>query len=401
MSSLKILYSCPLDPVKYAAPGQHVTSVIRELSLRGHVMTLVHPGSPLPRIGKCQQYSLNLIKSRWVGRFSVDLQYAAALLKVIKKREYNVVYHRLEKWSVIPLVLFKFIRIPVILEINADIRSELDSLHAGKFSRGFYPICEYLQVRLATKIVVVSEGIGKNLIKRNPIAANKLYVIENGANTDLYFPRDRDLACNTLGLDYTKKYVTFSGSFQPWQGIDTLINSVRDVLEVLPQARFLIIGDGRQRAAIEQLIKNRNIESVVTLTGWLKPDILAQYLAASDVCVAPYSLLAALDPVSAEKDWQSSLMKCSPLKIYTYMAMGKPVIAGGFQDGGERLVQWEAGLAFKPGSASELASAIVKVLNDKVLGDKLGSRAAARLKQHHTWADVAEKIDLHCLQEMV
>lgn len=401
MSSLSILYSCPLDPVKYAAPGQHVTSVIRELSLRGHVMTLVHPGEPMPGLGTCQQHSLTLKKSQSIGRLSVDIRYAAALFRILKKEKYNLVYHRMEKWSLLPLVVFKFLKIPAILEINADVRAELDSLDAGIFVRRFYPICEYLQVRLAANIVVVSEGIGKRLIQNITIAENKVQVIENGADTNLYYPRDRDQACAKLGLDPTKKYITFSGSFQPWQGLDTLIESAPEVLKILPHVRFFIIGDGRQRVAIEQRIKNTELESVVTLTGWLQPENVAQYLAASDVCVAPYSLLAALDPMEAEKNWQSSLMKCSPLKIYTYMAMGKAVIASGFKDGGERLVQWEAGLAFKPGSASELASAIVKVLNDKVLGDKLGARAAERLQYHHTWAEVAKKIDIRCLQKLV
>ena len=398
MSSLSVLYSCPLDPVKYSAPGQHVASVIRELSLRGHEMSLVHPGASLPVIESCQQYPLNVKKSRWIGRLSVDLQYAAALFKILKQEEYSVVYHRLEKWSVMPLILFKFFKLPVILEVNADNRSELDSLNAGKISRILYPISEYIQVRLASNIVVVSEGIGINLIKNTAFPKNKIFVIENGADTDLYFPRDRDQACIALGLDSAKKYITFSGSFQPWQGLDTLIDSIRDVLDVHPYAHFLVIGDGRQRATIEQQIITKEIESAVTLTGWLQPEILAQYLAASDVCVAPYSLLAALDPEEAERDWQSSLMKCSPLKIYTYMAMGKPVVAGGFLDGGERLERWETGIAFKPGSATELAESLVMILNDKALSDRLGARAAERISLEHTWASVAEKIDRFCLR---
>jgi len=361
-------------------------------------MTLVHPGQRLASIEPLPQHSLNLEKNYWVGRLSVDVQYALALFKLLRKNKYDRVYHRLEKWSVIPPILFKLLKIPAILEINADTRAELDSLNASKIIRKLYPICEYLQVRLAEKIVVVSEGIGKNLIKNIPVVENKIFVVENGADTEVYFPRDRNQACDTLGLDPTKKYVTFSGSFQPWQGLDTLIDSARDVLEKLPHARFLVIGDGRQRSQVEQLIKDKRIESVVTLTGWLQAKNVAEYLAASDVCVAPYSMLAALDPAAAEKDWQSSLMKCSPLKIYTYMAMGKPVVAAGFQDSGERLVQWEAGLAFKPGCASELATAIVNILNNKELGDRLGTRGVERLKHHHTWAEVAEKIDLRCLQ---
>lgn len=364
-------------------------------------MTLVHPGEPLRSIEPLQQYPLNLKKNWWAGRLSVDVQYALALFKILRNNKYDRVYHRMEKWTVIPLILFRLLKIPVILEFNADNRAELQSLKHNVFVRHLYPISEYLQARLATAIVVVSDGIGKSLINNNPMANNKIFVIENGANTDIYFPRNRNQACATLGLDFEKKYVTFSGSFQPWQGLETLLDSIGSVLEFVPNARFLIIGDGRQRAKLEQLIKNKNLESVVTLTGWLQPEHLAQYLAASDVCVAPYSALAALDPAAAETEWKSSLMKCSPLKIYTYMAMGKPVVAGGFQDGGERLVQWDAGLAFKPGCASELAASIVRILNDAVLRDRLGANAVERVNHHHTWAKVAEKIDLCCLQKVV
>jgi len=297
-------------------------------------------------------------------------------------------------------MLFKLFKVPVVLELNADNRAELISLNYSIIVRKLYPISEYIQVRLATKIVVVSEGIGKSLAKNTPAVKNKIYVIENGANTEYFFPRDRDLACTTQGLDPGKKYVTFSGTFQPWQGLETLLNAAQDVVESVSDAHFILIGDGRQRATIERLIKHKNLESVVTLTGWLQPEAVAQYLAASDVCVAPYSMLAALDPAKAKTNWRSSLMKCSPLKIYTYMAMGKPVVASGFLDGGERLVQWKAGMAFEPENASELATSLIAILRDKELRDRLGARAIERVNLEHTWASVTEKIDRLCLSDI-
>lgn len=368
-TSLKILYSCPLDPVKHAAPGQHVTSVVRELAALGHDLTLIHQGDALTNLEPSLQHPLKLKRYRFVGRLVTDIGYSIALFKMLRNNEYDRVYHRLEKWSVLPMMLFKVFKIPVVLEVNADIRAELVSVGANVALRKVYPVSEGAQVRLASKIVAVSEGIGKNLVKHFPKYSKKVVVIENGADTEVYSPRDQKQACETLGLNPNYKYIVFSGSFQPWQGLDTLVFSAAEVIRRFPDVRFMLIGDGRQGATLERLIKEEGIESHFTMTGWLDSEMVAQYLAASDICVAPYSESAALNPTEAVLNYSGALMKCSPLKIYTYMAMGKPVVAGGFLDGGQRLVDWGVGMAFTPGSAAELSEALAALLSDKTLRD--------------------------------
>ena len=94
-------------------------------------------------------------------------------------------------------------------------------------------------------------------------------------------------------------------------------------------------------------------------------------------------------------------MKCSLLKIYSYMAMGKPTVARGFLDGGTRLVEWGTGLAFTPGNATELAESLITLLKDKTLSDSLGVQAASRARRHYTGEVVAEKIEQTCLMSFV
>ena len=394
---MKILYSCPIDPVKNAAPGQHVQSIVRELDELGHSISLIHQGSVLQGIDNCRQYALNLKRYRFAGRIFCDIQYALALFHVLRKDSFDCVYHRLEKWSILPGILFKLFKTPVVLEFNADNRAELISVDASAMTRKIYPLSESLQVRLASRVVVVSEGIGASLKKNIPSVSNKLVVIENGADLQTYYPRDRDTACEAVNLDPDKKYVTFSGSFQPWQGLDTLVSAARDVMRAVPDVHFILIGDGRDRPAVEKMIEQENLESAFLLTGWIKPHNVAEYLAASEVCVAPYSQLASVEPSVVDPDFSTSLMKCSPLKIYTYMAMGKPTVASGFLDGGVRLVSWGTGLAFTPGSSSELAESLITLLKDQTMSDSLGVKAAIRAKRHHTWKAVAQKIDQACL----
>ena len=151
---------------------------------------------------------------------------------------------------------------------------------------------------------------------------------------------------------------------------------------------------------MENAIQRENLGAAFLLTGWIEPPHVAEFLAASEICVAPYSQLAALNPSEATTDFSKSLMKCSPLKMYTYMAMGKPTVASGFLDGGERLVKWGTGLAFTPGNSAELAQSLITLLKDKTMSDNLGASAAIRAKRHHTWAAVAERIDQTCLKNI-
>ena len=260
-------------------------------------------------------------------------------------------------------------------------------------NQSLYPFSEYIQTKLSDYIVVVSEGISKNLKANLKNTVNKISVIENGADTEIYFPRDRLESCITLGLDPEKRYIVFSGRFQKWQGLETLVESAAEVAQKLPEVRFLLIGDGPMLKAIDAQISELNLRSRFILPGWQPPNKLSLYLGASEICVAPYSPLAALNPSELKNGASSVLMKCSPLKIFTYMAMGKPIVASGFCDGGQRLKEANTGISFEPGNANELSQALLTVLNDKSLSEKLGKNALISVRQKHTWSKVAKDIE--------
>ncbi len=396
INTMKILYSCPLNPVKLAAPGQHVASVARELAKAGHDVTLIHQGEDLPGLDAVRQLPMKATRRRWFGRLTTDVKYAITLSGLLKREQFDSVYHRTEKWTVAPLLVFKFYKVPTVIEFNADVRAELSSTKSHWLIQFLYPISEYFQTRLSNHIIVVSEGISKNLIANFKNISQKIFVIENGADTGIYFPRDRLESCKATGLDPTKRYIVFSGRFQKWQGLETLIESAVEVTKVYPDVRFLLIGDGPMRETAELQITEFGLTSKFVLKGWQTPEKLSLYLAASDICVAPYSPLAALNPAELKHGSSSVLMKCSPLKIFTYMAMGKPVVASGFRDGGHRLKEWNTGISFEPGNSDQLSQALLTLLNDQSLSEKLGQNAVARVRQHHTWTIVAEKIDRLC-----
>jgi glycosyltransferase involved in cell wall biosynthesis len=97
------------------------------------------------------------------------------------------------------------------------------------------------------------------------------------------------------------------------------------------------------------------------------------YLAACDVLVAPYL------PTLAEVPFHGS-----PIKVFEYMAMAKPVVASNLGQISAILKHRETGLLVTPGDADELADAIIELREDPILALKLGGQARTE-SMNYTW----------------
>jgi len=387
---MNILYSCPLDPIKLLAPGQHVANVFNSLADIGHKMHLIHQGKNLDLIDKDSQTALDLDRNRFLGRIGSDIKYAFRLVSKLRQNNFDAVYHRMEKWSILPILIFRLFNKKTVLEINADIRSELSSIGSSWLIQITYPISEYIQVKLSNHIVVVSKGIALNLSRNIKNIDHKIVVIENGTNINIYYPRDQLESRTQLGLDPLIPLIVYTGSFQKWQGLETLIDSVNKVKSTFSDVIFILVGDGSVRDSLELMIKDKGLDKTVEITGWQNENTVATYLAASSICVAPYSNLAALE--DKNHDNNEKLMKCSPLKIFTYMAMKKPIVASAFSDGGDRLVKWNAGVSFEPSDSDSLANALIELLKDTRYANILANNSFLKVRENHTWPMIAKRI---------
>jgi glycosyltransferase involved in cell wall biosynthesis len=97
-----------------------------------------------------------------------------------------------------------------------------------------------------------------------------------------------------------------------------------------------------------------------------------------DVAVAPYPRLA---------DFHFS-----PLKLFEYMAVGKPLVASRYPDIASVVEDGAAGLLIEPGDVRELSAAIQRLLRDPELAARLGARARRTVAAAHTWRRNAEAV---------
>jgi glycosyltransferase involved in cell wall biosynthesis len=173
--------------------------------------------------------------------------------------------------------------------------------------------------------------------------------------------------------------VGYAGHFYPWKGVDTLLHA----LALAPEFRGLLIGGHPGEPDLERmraLARELGIESRVEFTGLLPPSEVRGRLPSADVLVLPNHLNAL------------SSSYTSPLKMFEYMAAGRPIVASDLPAFREVLRDGENALLVLPGDAPEFAAAFRRLLADRATAEHI-ARTAWQEAEQHTWDGRAARIE--------
>lgn len=234
------------------------------------------------------------------------------------------------------------------------------------------------------RIIAVTPGIKTNIEKIYSIPSEKIVVVSNGANTSLFKPLDQKDCRKELNLDPKISYVCFVGNLAPWQGLEYLVKAAPSILSHFPECRFLIVGDGVMKDELIKLSRELGVEDMFIFTGVVAYDRVPIYINASDVCTAPFIFA------------RNAKIGLSPLKLYEYMACGKPVVASNISGVSEALEASRGGLPVLPENPDALSEAVLKLLENQDLRSKLGSKGLSYVTENYSWYSVAKQVDRVC-----
>jgi len=228
----------------------------------------------------------------------------------------------------------------------------------------------------------VTQGIKDHLIDHG-VTENRIWVIENGANTELFKPIKDDNTIkgikNRLHINDSESVVIFVGNLAPWQGVEYLLHAVPLIVEEKPKTKFLIVGDGIMKDKLKSLTKELNIRRSIIFTGTVPYESVPEYMNLSDICVAPFIRT------------RNESIGLSPLKIYEYLSCGKPVVASDIRGVGTILESSNSGIPVIPDAHGELSGAIIKLLNDKQLREQMGENGRKMVVNNYSWETTAKK----------
>ncbi|MFO7899332.1 MAG: glycosyltransferase family 4 protein [Planctomycetota bacterium] len=228
----------------------------------------------------------------------------------------------------------------------------------------------------ADHILVNSPAYRDYLIRRKGIDPAKVTLIPNGVDPGMFEPgASGEGIREEFGLG-EKFVVTYAGALGPANDIYTILRAA-ETLRDRPAVHFLLLGDGKERPALEAWAADRHLTNV-TFAGKQPKRRVARSLAASDACVAT------LKPIPM-------FTTTYPNKVFDYMAAGRPTLLA--IDGVIREVLDAAGggVFVPPGDHAALAAAAGRLHDDPAAAEAMGRRAREYVCAHFNRRDQAEQ----------
>lgn len=398
---MKIFYVAEFDCSLARIGGEagHVRGIVRSFSRDGHKVFLFASGWTPSQGDTVRFFPVPQIQISGLYSFSFGIFCPPLVLWAILQYRPTVIISRYFKFVLPLLIIARLLRIPMFLEVNSDISSERRISNGGPIRNAFETVLEQQGYRWATGVIAVSDSVAQSACKRFPDLETPIEVISNGVDTEIYTLRDAAECREMLGLELKRRYIAFSGAFQQYQGLPTLLDALLLLKERMPSICLLLVGDGPDRAVVEEKIRHGHLEKYCRLFGWLPESETAVILGASEVCVAPYNLLAA-GTSELHPEMYGAQLRGSPLKIYTYLASGRPVVASHFKEAGVFVASIGAGVAVPPENPSALADAIESLLQDPQRARLMGETGYATVRANHSW-DATSRHVLRFVEETI
>ncbi|HEY8123493.1 MAG TPA: glycosyltransferase family 4 protein [Myxococcota bacterium] len=259
-------------------------------------------------------------------------------------------------------------RRPFVLEVR-DLWPE-SIVALGQLRRGSLPVrlleaVERALYRRASGVVVVTRAFARHVAARG-VPESRIALVYNGIDGDAWTPRPPSpelLARHGIGGAFRVGYV---GTLGLAHGLVTVLDAAERLAD--PEVHFVFVGDGADRARIEQEAKRRGLANV-HFTGLLPREEVPAWLASLDVLLVMLRDLPVFETVI-------------PSKLFEFAAMERPILLSAPKGEVRELVEnAEVGVAIDAEDADALAAAIAALRREPERARRLAARARAWAEQ--------------------
>ncbi len=291
--------------------------------------------------------------------------YRAALTTAIRFR-CDFIFERYAIFGLVGAFLSAHLALPWVLEVNYTSQNQL----VRQRSRILSSFAKFLKQRMFLRplvIATVSSFLRNHLIEEYGVMASRVVVVPNATDPDIFHPDIQpQRRCGTLVLN--GKIVGFVGGFYPWHGLDLLLDAFASLGNEFPDMKLLLIGDGPERKRLEGRAKVLGVGHRVLFAGTISHRDLPKWIASFHIGVMP-----------------DSNEYGSPMKIFEYMSMGKPVVVPDYIPLRDVVDDGVEGLIFPPGNVDALAQRMRTLLEDNETYARMSGAARRKVVQRHNW----------------
>jgi len=305
----------------------------------------------------------------------LDVPLAWALRRLVASGRYSCI-HAVEEAAFPAALLARRHGIPLLYDMQSSLAEQLARLDPWGLAvtgRALNAAERWLLRR--SSLVVTSAGLAARVHRTLPEVPVREWHFPSAPadSTPLGVQRLRE----KLGLSGSEPVVLYGGSFEAYQGLPELIAAIPAVRERRPGVTFVLVGADRANG----LVAHERAEHLVA-SGALKivdrqpREAMASYLALADVLVSPRAYGGNL-----------------PLKVFDYLAAGRPIVATDIPTHRTVLAEDRAVLV-APGTDA-LAQGILSVLADPARAERLGRAARRYAQSHFGWSHFVGSVEAH------
>jgi PEP-CTERM/exosortase A-associated glycosyltransferase len=264
--------------------------------------------------------------------------------------------------------------LPLVYEVR-DLW-ENASVDRGKFKEDSLPYraaagAETLVFKRADAVVTICQAL-RDAIAPRVRDQDALYVVANGVDSDKFVPRDDPASARERWGLQGKTILGYVGTFQPYEGLETLIEAMGTIARDVPGAHLVITGAGGQEEQLKAYARDKSLEHLVTFTGRVPHDQVFDIYAMASLMAYPRIRTRTTELTT-------------PLKPLEAMSMARPVIVSDVPAMGELVREGETGFVFRAGDSGDLAAKCVAILKDPARLDEVGQSARAWILRERHW----------------
>ncbi|HKQ51028.1 MAG TPA: glycosyltransferase [Pyrinomonadaceae bacterium] len=346
---------------------RHLADLANALVRRGHeVYAALRPRSPL--VAELTEVAPeNIFAVRL--RNALDLGSAHALSRFVRAHRIEIVHtHVARDYPLAALAAWRNRRAKLV--ITRHVLFKLNRLHALTLAR-------------ASRVIAVSKAVERALLAQKILRPRKVTVIPNGIDLRRFdAARDAEEFRRGLKIARGSLLVGTVGELKRQKGHEDFLRAAARVARDDESTHFIIAGEGRRRAALEQLAAELHLKNRVSFTGWLDDTV---------------PLLRALDVYVSASHTESF-----GLAIVEAMAAGLAVVTTATEGAREIIRDAETGLIVPVGDQEALAASILRLLQSEAERARLGREASAVARAHFSldrMVDATEKVYKEMMNE--
>jgi glycosyltransferase involved in cell wall biosynthesis len=228
-------------------------------------------------------------------------------------------------------------------------------------------------MRAADHVITISESMRAEIIQRG-VPEDRVTVVPNGVDAAAFSPAPPDPGLRRrYGLEGAFAFGYISNIDHPRENQELLVDATRELLRRGRRVRCLIDGDGRRRDEVEHYAREARVNGAVIFTGRIPHEEIAAHYSVLDAFVVP------------RRDERVARM-VTPLKPFEALAMARPLVVADLPSLREIADPETRGIAFPPGDAAALATALERLIDHPDLGERMGQAGRAWVIRDRTWA---------------